>query len=166
MSKSILIAVLSALLLIMGGGGSTASDPVIIEKEVIKEVEKQVIKEVEVEVEKEVIKTVIEKVVVVATPIPTMMPVSVTGPTGELIAAADDLINMGTDLMVYMPSPQGTIYLEELYDYLFEKDFDGKFIPSLATGWDMYSDQLTWTSPVVDSRRFSGPMFCRFLWAM
>ena len=46
MSKSILIAVLSALLLIMGCGGSTASDPVIIEKEVIKEVVKEVVKEV------------------------------------------------------------------------------------------------------------------------
>ena len=129
MSKSILLAVLSTLLLIMGCGGSPASTPVVIEKEVI------------IEVEKEVIKTVI----VVATPIPTMLPVSVTGPYGELIAAADDMINMGTDLMVYMPSPQGTIYLEELYDYLFEKDFDGKFIPSLATDWEMSSDQLTWT---------------------
>jgi peptide/nickel transport system substrate-binding protein len=134
MSKSILIAVLSALLLILGCGGSTASTPVVIEKEVIKEVVKEVI--------------------VVATPIPTMVPVSVTGPTGQLIVAADNLRSMGTDPTLLLSVPEVLIYLEEMYDFLVDLDFEGSLIPSLATDWELSSDQLTWTFTIREGVEF------------
>ena len=75
--KALLLPPLLMVLLFAVSCGGTAAEPVIIEKEVIKEVEKEVvvikevIKEVPVEVivEKEVIREVVKEVVVFATPV-------------------------------------------------------------------------------------------------
>ena len=77
-----------SLALVLACGGSAPAEPVIVEKEVVKEVTKEVV------VEKEVTK----EVVVIATPVPPVQSVVRAGdPTGTLTVSLENLGAQTTD---------------------------------------------------------------------
>ena len=153
------IAIIGILVLGLITACGEAATPEVVERvvEVEKEVQVEVTKEVQVEVEKRV-EVEVEKEVermVVATPTPVPTPSAVEeGPAGELIASADDLVNMSTDNLGLLSVPQSSIYMEEMFDFLVDLDFDNKLVPGLAESWELSDDQLTWTFTVRDGVRF------------
>ena len=75
------VPVILGLAFIISCGGAAPPEPVIVEKEVIKEVP------VEVVVEKEVVREVVREVVVVATPVAQAKPERVVPAAGTITAA-------------------------------------------------------------------------------
>ncbi len=151
------IAIIGILVLGLIIACGEAAAPEVVERVVETEVQVEVTKEVQVEVEKRV-EVEVEKEVerlVVATPTPVPTPSAVEeGPSGELIASADDLVNMSTDNLGLLSVPQSSIYMEEMFDFLVDLDFDNKLVPGLAESWELSDDQLNWTFTVRDGVRF------------
>ena len=154
------LLVVFSLLIAISCGGSAPAEPIVVEKEVIKEVpvekqvvvEKEVVKEVikEVPVEKEVIKEVIKEiekqVVVVATPIPAAETVGIQ--TGGVISAM-----AYASARVWDPhlasSLSDIIWISPLYNQVieFNPETDDPFDlrGDLAETWEVSPDGLTYT---------------------
>jgi len=151
MSIALIWIPLILILAIAAACGGSAPEPIVVEKEVVKEiikevaVEKEVIKEVPVEVvvEKEVIKEVVKEVVVVATPT-AMAPAMAMEPVGALNVGQSSL---GT--FIYHPSIAGNpaIYVVSttMGEALVRFDKNRKAAPMLAESWSIGEDTLTWT---------------------
>ena len=166
----ILTPLLLALVFIIGCGG-TAAEPIVVEKEVIREVikevvvEKEVIKEIEVPVivEKEVIKEIIKEVVVVATPgagklVATIVPgaksVAATAPARAIPQGKHGgFINMDqyADVRqrIIAQSSVLNMNLSPLFNTLVEfnpetPDFNDLRC-DLCTSWELAADGLTYT---------------------
>ena len=164
-TMSYMSACLIALVLVVACQSAAAPEVIEREIEVTREVQvagetrvETKVEEVMVEVTKEVQvagETRIERVMVVATPTPVPTPSAVEeGPSGELIAAADDLVNMSTDNLGLLSVPQSSIYMEEMFDFLVDLDFDNKLVPGLAESWELSDDQLTWTFKIREGVKF------------
>ena len=151
MSIALIWIPLILILAIAAACGGSAPEPIVVEKEVVKEiikevvVQKEVIKEVPVEVvvEKEVIKEVVKEVVVVATPT-AMAPAMAMEPVGALNVGQSSL---GT--FIYHPSIAGNpaIYVVSttMGEALVRFDKNRKAAPMLAESWSIGEDTLTWT---------------------
>ena len=133
--------------------GSQA-EPVVVEREVVKEVPvvKEVVKEVPVvkEVIKEVPKeVVVEKeveiqVVVIATPAPAVAPAAMVSP-GKVTAMAG---SFGSGRFDYAYSGTGSMYSTLVQAVPISRDVkEGgvELAPGIATEWGVSSDGLTWT---------------------
>ena len=147
--KVIILTPLVLLLLALAACGGTAAEPIVVEKEVIKEIikeipiEKEIIKEVPVTkiVEKEVIKTV-EKSFVVTRAAPTQAPKAAQ--TGKLVT--DKLI-----AVLSVPTKQSaldcqvtgsaTVNHRPSVEYLLGVDHaTGEIVPMLAEEWEASDD--------------------------
>ncbi|MCH8832326.1 MAG: hypothetical protein IID00_06205, partial [Chloroflexi bacterium] len=147
--KVIIFTPLVVLFLALAACGGTAAEPIVVEKEVIKEIikeitiEKEIIKEVPVTkiVEKEVIKTV-EKSFVVTRAAPTQAPKAAQ--TGKLVT--DKLI-----AVLQVPTKQSaldcqvtgsaTVNHRPSVEYLLGVDHaTGEIVPMLAEEWEASDD--------------------------
>ena len=147
--KILIFTPLVLLLLALAACGGTAAEPIVVEKEVIKEIikeipiEKEIIKEVPVTkiVEKEVIKTV-EKSFVVTRAAPTQAPKAAQ--TGKLVT--DKLI-----AVLSVPTKQSaldcqvtgsaTVNHRPSVEYLLGVDHaTGEIVPMLAEEWEAAED--------------------------
>ena len=161
------LGLVTALLLMVISCGGSAAEPVVVEKEVVKEVikevvvEKEVVKVVpkEVVVEKQVIKEVIKEIIVVATPVPASAPqmmAKVAGPHGTLnigyqenlgVFASHPRLLGGSALFV------GTSIAESLLG-LHGPDKDYGIKPKLLKEWSLSADNLTWTFKLQEGVQF------------
>jgi len=146
--------VLIFLALIIACGGA-ASDPIVVEKEVIKEVEKQVVVEkvvvkevpVEVVVEKEVVKEVVKEIVVLpptASANRPSAPGSDAKPAGILRIANKDL-GPPQFMPKNMAVPQATYVTPVIFDTIWKMSPEGELENSLLEDWSVSSDGTTWT---------------------
>lgn len=127
-----------SLALVLACGGSAPAEPVIVEKEVVKEVTKEVV------VEKEVTK----EVVVIATPVPPIQSVVRAGdPTGTLTVSLENLGAQTTD-----PILQGRAghaqYQAPIYDALLGFNLESQYGgvgPGVAEEWGIDPDGNSWT---------------------
>ena len=127
-----------SLALVLACGGSAPAEPVIVEKEVVKEVTKEVV------VEKEVTK----EVVVIATPVPPVQSVVRAGdPTGTLTVSLENLGAQTTD-----PILQGRAghaqYQAPIYDALLGFNLESQYGgvgPGVAQEWGIDPDGNSWT---------------------
>ena len=127
-----------SLALVLACGGSAPAEPVIVEKEVVKEVTKEVV------VEKEVTK----EVVVIATPVPPIQSVVREGdPTGTLTVSLENLGAQTTD-----PILQGRAghaqYQAPIYDALLGFNLESQYGgvgPGVAEEWGIDPDGNSWT---------------------
>ena len=131
-----------------------------IEVELIREVEVEKAVEVEtireVEVEKEV--TVEVEKIVVATPTPVQIPESGrlpgrVDPAGSIISVSSYLGFQGVDTNISQDSAT-KVYYDEVFDYAIGQNPDGTLTPGFATGWNVSSDQLTWTFTIREGMKF------------
>ena len=150
--KTIIFTPLVLLLMFAIACGSSA-EPVVVEKEVVKEVikevpvETEVIKEVPVDVvvEKEVIKEVVKEVMVVATPAPAPMDNTPPAERSEKIA-----ISVGGSAWdsnySYKVNISGFLDKRPVLEWLVGVDRNtGEYIPELATSWQMDPNGKDWT---------------------
>lgn len=160
--RYLLIVTLTVMSLIAACGGAS-SEPLVVEKEVIKEVVKEipvvkeVIKEVvkEIVVEKEVVKEVEKQVIVMATPTPNpfIYPPPKVTPAGTLISVGDYWGFMGVDTNISEDSST-KIYINELFEYPIDQNLDGSLKPGFVTKWEVSPDQRTWTLTIRDDVYF------------
>jgi len=149
MVKRILaVTVMLSLLVILACG---TADPVVIEKEVIKEVVVEKIVEVEKEKLVDVIKT-IERLVV-ATPTAVPPPETVKGPAGTVISATSDMAEMGLDPSLDNSSNVKTFF-DEIHLYGIMQGPDGELIGGAASKWEVAPDQLSWIYTVREGVSF------------
>ena len=155
--KVILFTSLSLILMAILACGSSAAEPVIVEKEVVKEiikevvVHKEVVKEVPVEVVvvKEVVKEVIKEVLVFATPVP-VAPAAVAragGPSGTLTVSLQTLSAQVTD-PILETRPGHAQYQAPIYDALLGFNYESQYGgvgPGVAKEWGIDPDGLSWT---------------------
>ena len=146
--KGIVLVLLATFLVSVVACGGTAAEPIIIEKEVIREVE--VIKEVPVEkvVIKEVIKEIpkevtIDRIVIVtATPIPAQMQ-KVVAKVDRVIYAFGEVVETNRHWTVSRPSYyQFDPYAETLVGL---DATTNERIPRLATSWEWSPNGKEWT---------------------
>ena len=129
----------------------TPPTPEVIEKEVV--VEKQVPVTVEVEkevlVEKEVIQTVeVEKEVVVE----KVVTATPSGPTGSIVELSGIDPNTLDPYQFTTTNPESNIGIH-IFDSLIWRTADGKYVPMLATSWELVDD-LTWEFELRDDVTF------------
>lgn len=138
-----LLVVLLALTLVAACAPAT---PQVVEKEVV--VEKPVVETVVVEKEKVVEKPVIQTVVVekevvvekVVTPTPAGPPKG-----GTLIYGCYQQPEPG-DLDPHIGGgTPGWLFHQHIFDRLIYRDSEGKYVPGLATSWEVSADGLTYT---------------------
>lgn len=149
--KALIFTPLVLLLMFAIACGSSA-EPVIVEKEVVKEVikevavEQEVIKEVLVDVivEKEVIKEVIKEVLVVATPVPAT---DNTPPKSRIDKIGMSVGGSAWDSNYsYKVNISGFLDKRPVSEWLVGVDrFNGEYIPELATSWEMAPNGKDWT---------------------
>ena len=148
-----------ALLIVACGG--TAADPIIVEKEVVKEVikevvvKKEVIKEVPVEVvvEKEVIKEVEKQVIVTATPAIELRLAATPTPSADQPVYGGELISWSTGVFPDMDPMQrkaGASHLPfftNLYSHLLRFDPRDRVTleGDLAESWDIDQSGTVWS---------------------
>ena len=145
-SKPLIIAPLLVILVfIIACGASAPVEPVIVEKEVIKEglVVKEVIKEVPVE--KEVVKEIIREIVVTATPSPTPM-VEITPRYGGFINMLDyaDVRQLLIHQSVVLDKKLSPMF-NKLVEYNPETEDQSDIRCDLCTSWDLADDGVTYT---------------------
>ena len=150
--KTIIFTPLVLLMMFAIACGSSA-EPVVVEKEVVKEivkevvVETEVIKEVPVDVlvEKEVIKEVVKEVMVVATPAPALM--DNTPPAERLEKIAISVGGSAWDSNYsYKVNISGFLDKRPVLEWLVGVDRNtGEYIPELATSWQMDPNGKDWT---------------------
>ena len=140
--KAVIYAPLIFILLFAVACGSSA-EPVIVEKEVVKEVPviKEVIKEVpkEVIVEKEVVREVVKQVVVIATPVPQASSPQSAKAKGVLRIANKDL-GPAQFVPQNMAVPQCYVSTSVLFESLWHRDSDGNLQKRLIDDWKVSSD--------------------------
>ncbi|MCH7606648.1 MAG: hypothetical protein IH962_05795, partial [Chloroflexi bacterium] len=157
------------LLLFAVSCGGTAAEPVIVEKEVIKEVikevvvEKEVIVEVPVEVivEKEVIKEVIKEVVVFATPEAGLYkaetPKWVTTGAGKHYNGAINFVHRANPgfLDVHYGASSTTVLLPSglRFNQLLQYDPTApkEIVGDLAESWEVSEDGMTYTFHIAEA---------------
>ena len=153
----ILFPVVLLMLFATACGSSAPAEPVVVEKEIVKEiikevpVIKEVIKEVpkEVIVEKVVIKEVVKEVLVFATPVP-VAPVAVAragGPSGTLTVSLQTLSAQVTD-PILETRPGHAQYQAPIYDALLGFNYESQYGgvgPGVAKEWGIDPDGLRWT---------------------
>ncbi len=129
------------LLFVVACGSATAPEPVIVEKEVVREVIK------EVPVEKEVVREVIIEVpvekIIVVTPVIAKAPKNVK-PVGTLNVA---LTGLGP-FLAHPALASGTatdVVATAVSESLWQYDVDRQAIPMLVESWDISADFTTWT---------------------
>ena len=160
--KSIFYAPFLFALLLSVACGSSA-EPVVVEKEVVREVVKEVpvIKEVvkevskEVIIEKEVVKEVEKQVVVIATSVPLASSPQSSKPTGILRIANKDL-GPAQFIPQNMAVPQCYVSTAVLFESLWHRDPDGTLKKRLIDEWDVSGDGLTWTLKLKKGIPFHG----------
>ncbi len=150
--RALFLVPLILLLLIVACG--TAAEPVIVEKEVVKEVIKEVPVVKEVIKEVPVVKEVIKQIVVTATPGPTSVPVVAPNYGG--------FINM----LDYAAASQRQIHRSQILDKNFAPMFNKplEFNPEtndqsdircdLCTSWELAEDGVTYTFHLVTNARW------------
>jgi ABC-type transport system substrate-binding protein len=144
--KVIIFTPLILLLLFTVACDGTAAEPIVVEKEVVREVVKEVVveKEVPIEVikevvvEKEVIRDVVKEVVVVATPIPVGA-VSIAPDKFKLNRLIVAVAPLGFDSNYsYKTSSSGLLDKRLASEWLIDIDRNtGEYIPNLADSWEM-----------------------------
>ena len=127
-----------SLALVLACGGSAPAEPVIVEKEVVKEVTKEVV------VEKEVTK----EVVVIATPVPPIQSVvREGGPTGTLTVSLENLGAQTTDPILQTRAGHAQ-YQAPIYDALLGFNLESQYGgvgPGVAEEWGIDPDGNSWT---------------------
>ena len=127
-----------SLALVLACGGSAPAEPVIVEKEVVKEVTKEVV------VEKEVTK----EVVVIATPVPPVQSVVRAGdPTGTLTVSLENLGAQTTDPILQTRAGHAQ-YQAPIYDALLGFNLESQYGgvgPGVAEEWGIDPDGNSWT---------------------
>ena len=127
-----------SLALVLACGGSAPAEPVIVEKEVVKEVTKEVV------VEKEVTK----EVVVIATPVPPIQSVVRAGdPTGTLTVSLENLGAQTTDPILQTRAGHAQ-YQAPIYDALLGFNLESQYGgvgPGVAQEWGIDPDGNSWT---------------------
>ena len=127
-----------SLALVLACGGSAPAEPVIVEKEVVKEVTKEVV------VEKEVTK----EVVVIATPVPPIQSVVREGdPTGTLTVSLENLGAQTTDPILQTRAGHAQ-YQAPIYDALLGFNLESQYGgvgPGVAEEWGIDPDGNSWT---------------------
>ena len=127
-----------SLALVLACGGSAPAEPVIVEKEVVKEVTKEVV------VEKEVTK----EVVVIATPVPPIQSVVRAGdPTGTLTVSLENLGAQTTDPILQTRAGHAQ-YQAPIYDALLGFNLESQYGgvgPGVAEEWGIDPDGNSWT---------------------
>jgi len=152
--KVIIFTPLILLLLFTVACDGTAAEPIVVEKEVVREVVKEVVveKEVPIEVikevvvEKEVIRDVVKEVVVVATPIPVGA-VSIAPDKFKLNRLIVAVAPLGFDSNYsYKTSSSGLLDKRLASEWLIDIDRNtGEYIPNLADSWEMAPNGKDWT---------------------
>ena len=127
-----------SLALVLACGSSAPAEPVIVEKEVVKEVTKEVV------VEKEVTK----EVVVIATPVPPVQSVVRAGdPTGTLTVSLENLGAQTTDPILQTRAGHAQ-YQAPIYDALLGFNLESQYGgvgPGVAQEWGIDPDGNSWT---------------------
>ena len=127
-----------SLALVLACGSSAPAEPVIVEKEVVREVTKEVV------VEKEVTK----EVVVIATPVPPVQSVVRAGdPTGTLTVSLENLGAQTTDPILQTRAGHAQ-YQAPIYDALLGFNFESQYGgvgPGVAEEWGIDPDGNSWT---------------------
>ena len=145
------------LLMLFAAACGSSAEPVIVEKEVVREVVKEVpvvkevVKEVpkEVIVEKEVVREIVKEVVVVATPVP-VAPAAVRrqgGPSGTLTVSLENLGAEVTDPILQSRAGHAQ-YQAPIYDALLGFNYESQYGgvgPGVAKEWGINPDGNSWT---------------------
>ena len=137
--KTVLAGSASLLLaLVVACGGAAPAEPVVIEKEVIKEVPRDVVVEKEVEVIREVTKEVpvVREVVREAPSKPDVRPGTISWTSGQSLASPDSHVwAVGGDAQIFRNTFEG----------ITQDTGYGTSGPALAENWSLDPDNLTWT---------------------
>jgi len=143
---AVVVGVLFASGVLPPGRGSSP-EPVIVEKEVVREVP------VEVVVEKEVVTEVIVNATPGASPAPASRPAIPNLVSDRLMVAVDFIGNQSTlDCGVRVG---GTVMHRPSVEYLLDVDrFNGQIMPMLATEWEVDPDARTWRFGLRDDVQF------------
>ena len=152
MSKLALTAIGMVVVLVTvacGGAGAPAApaapEPVVIEKEVVREVE----------VEKPQLVEVIKEVerVAVATSTAVPPPGAVSGPSGSMFSATSDMAEMGMDPALENSS-NVKAFVDEIHLYGIMQSHTGELIGGAATKWEVSEDRLSWVFTVREGVKF------------
>ncbi len=163
---SIVILFSAMLFLLSAVACGSSAEPVIVEKEVIREVVKEVpvvkevIKEVpkEVIIEKEVVKEVVKEVLVFATPVP-VAPAAVArtgGPSGTLTVSLENLGAEVTDPILQSRAGHAQ-YQAPIYDALLGFNHESQYGgvgPGVAKEWGIDPDGNSWTFKLEEGLTF------------
>ena len=148
----VLIFRLLMLILLFAVACGSSAEPVVVEKEVIKEVVKEVpvvkevIKEVpkEVIIEKEVVKEVVKQVVVIATAVPQASSPQSSKPKGVLRIALDE-IGPPKWIPKLQGAPQNSINNTTFWESLWKNQKSTGLTGVLAESWEISPDSTVWT---------------------
>jgi peptide/nickel transport system substrate-binding protein len=153
-----LITIVALALILSACGGADTPEPIVIEKEVIKEVpverivEKEVIKEVVVEkvVKQEVVRTVEVERVLIATPTPPPAGAPQFGGTLKVVSQAS-IANFD----IHANASYVTIAVAlHIFESPFGWDADVNFKPRVVDSWEVSADNKTFTFTLRDGNKF------------
>jgi peptide/nickel transport system substrate-binding protein len=68
-------------------------------------------------------------------------------PTGSAIVVGEFLQGFGEDIMLSLTPPDKT-YWDTIFDYPVGLSVEGRYVPALATSWEVSKDHLTWAFEV------------------
>ena len=161
----LLTPLLAALLFLVACGGTAPAEPVVVEKEVIKEVPKEVVVEKEITVTKEVVKEVAADVRVLPT-VAAIVQAQPTAPPAEMMATegiqggrmpqldyAD--VRQRTLMASSINNKNVAMLFNGLVEYNPETEDQTDLRCDLCTSWELAEDGVTYTFYLHPDAKFS-----------